>query len=504
MTETKAPILELKNIMKAYDANVALKNAGLTVYPGEIHALMGANGAGKSTMIKIIAGAHKPNEGEIILHGEQVSFHNPKDALRKGVAVVYQELSLVPHLTVSENIAMSVDSVNKKGRYDWAESDRVAEAALKRLGKGGEGIGVRDLVGDLRADQMQMIEIARAIGQDASIILLDEPTSSLNFEETENLFTVIRELVKQDIAIIFVSHRMNEIREICDRISILRDGILVVDGRPMNQISDDDIVTEMLGEKLESEHVEKAPIEEIMKRKELLSFGFDGSKEDYVIHEGEIIGLAGLAGSGRSSVLRAIWGGKVRNDMHFSYMGEEYTPTRPSRALGKKMAYVGEDRAISGLFFGQPILETIIMGHRNLEKKAFVNDRQEENIFRDVIRKIQIKIPSEDCTPSSLSGGNQQKLLFGRWVIDEAKLVLLDEPTRGVDVRTKEEIYQRIRSMAAENNAGVLVVSSELNELEILCDRVIVMRDGRGENVLVGDEITEENMMCYIAHAEGT
>ena len=504
MTETKTPILELKNIKKQYDANVALKDAGITIYPGEIHALMGANGAGKSTMIKMIAGAHRPSGGDIILRGEKVSFHNPKDALRKGVAVVYQELSLVPHLTVSENIAFSVDSVNKGGRYDWAESDRVAEAALKRLGKGGEGIGVRDKVGDLRADQMQMIEIARAIGQDASIILLDEPTSSLNFEETENLFTVIRELVKQDIAIIFVSHRMNEIRAISDRISILRDGYLVVDGRPMSEISDDEIVTEMLGETLESEKVAKVPLEEIDRRKPLLTFGFEGSEQDYVIHEGEIVGLAGLAGSGRSSVLRAIWGGKVRDDMHFSYMGEEYVPTKPSKALRKKIAYVGEDRAISGLFFGQPILETIIMGHRNLANKAFVKNAEEEKIFRDVIRKIQIKIPSEDCTPSNLSGGNQQKLLFARWVIDEARLVLLDEPTRGVDVRTKEEIYQRIRGMAAENNAGVLVVSSELNELEILCDRVIVMRDGRGENVLAGGEITEENMMRYIAHAEGT
>ncbi|MBR1455992.1 MAG: sugar ABC transporter ATP-binding protein [Oscillospiraceae bacterium] len=504
MTETKAPILELKHIMKAYDANVALKDAGLTVYPGEIHALMGANGAGKSTMIKIIAGAHKPNEGEIILNGEAVTFNNPKDALRKGVAVVYQELSLVPHLTVSENIALSADSVNKKGRYDWAESDRLASAALKRLGRAGEGIGVRDIVGNLRADQMQMIEIARAIGQDASIILLDEPTSSLNFEETENLFAVIRELVKQDIAIIFVSHRMNEIREICDRISILRDGILVVDGRPMSQISDDDIVTEMLGEKLESEKVEKTPLEEIDKRQPLLTFGFEGGIQDYVIHEGEIIGLAGLAGSGRSSVLRAIWGGSLRDDMHFEYMGEEFKPTKPSKSLGSKMAYVGEDRAISGLFFGQPILETIIMGHRNLGRKMIVNNRHEQDVFRDVIRKIQIKIPAEDCSPSALSGGNQQKLLFGRWIIDDAKLILLDEPTRGVDVRTKEEIYQRIRTMAAENNAGVLMVSSELNELELLCDRVIVMRDGKGENVLSGDEITEENMMRYIAHAEGT
>ncbi len=504
MTETKTPILELKNIMKAYDANIALKNAGLTVYPGEIHALMGANGAGKSTMIKMIAGAHKPSSGDIILRGEKVSFNNPKDALRKGVAVVYQELSLVPHLTVSENIALSVDSVNKGGRYDWAESDRIAIAALKRLGKAGEGIGVRDTVGNLRADQMQMIEIARAIGQDASIILLDEPTSSLNFEETENLFSVIRELVKQDIAIIFVSHRMNEIREISDRISILRDGNLVVDGRPMSEISDDEIVTEMLGEKLESESVQKASLDEIDARQPLLRFGFEDGIQDYVIHEGEIVGLAGLAGSGRSSVLRAIWGGTVRNDMHFEYMGKPFTPTNPSKSLRSKMAYVGEDRAVSGLFFGQPILETIIMGHRNLSTHAMVHDEKELSIFRDVINKIQIKIPSEDCSPSSLSGGNQQKLLFGRWIIDDAKLILLDEPTRGVDVRTKEEIYQRIRSMAAESNAAVLVVSSELNELEILCDRVIVMRDGRGENVLSGDEITEENMMRYIAHAEGT
>lgn len=504
MSEMKTPILQLKNIMKAYDANIALKNAGLTVFPGEVHALMGANGAGKSTMIKIIAGAHKPNEGEIILNGRAVNFNGPKDALRKGVAVVYQELSLLPHLTVSENISLSVDNVGRKGRYDWAESDRVAASALKRLGKGGEGIGLRDKVGDLRADQMQMIEIARAIGQNASIILLDEPTSSLNFEETENLFAVIRELVKQGIAIIFVSHRMNEIREICDRISILRDGVLVVDGRPMDQISDDDIVTEMLGEKLESEKSEKASREEIDSRQVLMRFGFEGSPQDYEIHEGEIVGLAGLAGSGRSSVLRAIWGGTVREDMYFSYMDKSFKPVNPSKSLKSKMAYVGENRAISGLFFGQPILETIIMGHRNLKKRWLIKDHREEEILRDVIQKIQIKIPDEDCTPSALSGGNQQKLLFGRWIIDDANLILLDEPTRGVDVRTKEEIYQRIRSMAGENKAGVLMVSSELNELVLLCDKVIIMRDGKGENVLVGDEITEENMMRYIAHAEGT
>jgi ribose transport system ATP-binding protein len=504
MCETRTPILELKNIMKAYDANVALKDAGLTVYPGEIHALMGANGAGKSTMIKIIAGAHRPNKGKIRLNGEEVSFNNPKDALRKGVAVVYQELSLVPHLTVSENIALSSDTVGKNGRYDWAESDRVAAKALKRLGKAGEGIGVRDKVGTLRADQMQMIEIARAIGQDASIILLDEPTSSLNFEETENLFEVIRELVKQGIAIIFVSHRMNEIREISDRISILRDGVLVVDGRPMSQISDDDIVTEMLGEKLETEEAKKVTAADMDSRDTLLSFGFEGSEREYKIHKGEIVGLAGLAGSGRSSVLRAIWGSSIRKDMHFKYMGQEFKPTKPSKSLKSQIAYVGENRAESGLFFGQPIVETIIMAHRNLGKSSVIHSKKEENIFKDVVQQVQIKLPSEDCSPSSLSGGNQQKLLFGRWIIDDAKLVLLDEPTRGVDVRTKEEIYQRIRSMANVNGAGVLMVSSELNELVMLCDKVIIMRDGYAENVLAGDEISEENIMRYITKASGT
>lgn len=504
MQETKSPVLELKNIMKAYDANVALKDAGLTVYPGEVHALMGANGAGKSTMIKIIAGVHQPNSGEILLRGEPVTFRGPKDALRKGVAVVYQELSLVPHLTVSENIALSADDVGRGGLYNWAESDRIAAEALRHLGDAGRDIGVRDVVGTLRADQMQMIEIARAIGQNASIILLDEPTSSLNFEETENLFSVIRELARQGIAIIFVSHRMNEIREISDRISILRDGLLVVDGRPMDSISDDDIVTEMLGEKLESARYEKPSAEDLDSRPKLLTFGFEGGIEDYTIHEGEIVGLAGLAGSGRSSVLRAIWGGSVRGDMHFEYMGSRFVPTRPGKSLRHRMAYVGEDRSISGLFFGQPVLETIIMGHRNLSGRRFVKDRHEEKLMRRVVDEVQIKLPSEDCSPSALSGGNQQKLLFGRWILDDARLVLLDEPTRGVDVRTKEEIYQRIRAMASEGRAGVLMVSSELNELVLLCDKVIIMRDGKGENVLRGDEITEENMMRYIARAEGT
>jgi len=502
MTADQTPILELKNIKKSYNAVQALKDAGLRVYPGEVHALMGGNGAGKSTLIKIIAGAHLPDEGEIILNGESIQFFkNPKDAMKHGIAVVYQELSLVLHLTVSENVALCDDSVSKAGRYDWGESDKIAEDALARLGTAAKGIKPRDVVANLRADQMQMVEIARAVGQDAKIILLDEPTSSLNFEETGTFFEMIRTLCDQGIAIIFVSHRMNEVRQLSDRITVFRDGCRVVDGVPMSEKTDDEIISDMLGQKLNPEAAAVRSGREKEKNKILLSFGFDGSDSEYSVHEGEIVGLAGLAGSGRSSVLRAIWGSSIRSDMHFDYMGKKYKPKRPSYALCRKMAYVGENRSESGLFFGQPSLETIIMAHRNLRRNPLVNDREELKIYKEVIDKIQIKINSATSSPGTLSGGNQQKLLFGRWIIDEQKLILLDEPTRGVDVRTKNEIYQRIRMMVAENNAGVLMVSSELEELVLLCDKVIIMRDGHAENVLYGDDITEANMMTYITAA---
>ena len=497
----RKPILELKNLVKSYGGVRALKNGGITVYPGEVHALMGSNGAGKSTMIKIISGAQPADSGDIIINGEKVVFQNPIDAMEHGIAVVYQELSLIPHLTVSENISLANPRTGKKSWFNWEHSDALAKASLEKLGSGAADIDVRDIVGNLRADQMQMVEIARAVGQDAHLILLDEPTSSLNFEETETFFNVIRTLCEQGIAVIFVSHRMNEVRQICDRITILRDGNLVVDGADMKEKSDEDIVNDMLGEKLTAEDRVQRSLEEVESAEVVLSFDFDGNDTKYTVHAGEIVGLAGLSGSGRSSVLRTIWGGDIRQDMHFEYLGKEYKPVSPAHALANKMAYVGENRSESGLFFGQPIHETIIMAHRNLEKKPLVNDKKEGGLFDEVIRKIQIKIPDRDCSPGELSGGNQQKLLFGRWVIDDAKLILLDEPTRGVDVRTKNEIYQRIRLMAAENNAGVMVVSSELEELVLLCDKVIIMRDGQAENILYGDQISEANMMAYITAA---
>lgn len=492
------PILELKHITKSYGANQAIKDGNLRIYPGEVHALMGGNGAGKSTMIKIIAGAHQEDSGEILLNGEKISFKTPREAMDNGIHVVYQELSLLPHLTVSENISLPSPKIVKNGTYNWKKSDELARAALASIGDATKEIEPRRVVAELRPDQMQMVEIARAVAQNARIILLDEPTSSLNFEETEEFFHTVKTLCERGIAVIFVSHRMNEVRELSDRITVLRDGVVVIDGQPMSEKTDDEIVSDMLGEKLNPESKKEYGAESFEAADEVLSISIDGHEGEYTVKEGEIVGLAGLAGSGRSAVLRTIWGVRPHRDIHLRYLGEPYFPRNPITALRKKIAYISEDRSQSGLFFGLPILETVLMPHRNLGRKKLVNDKREEKLNHEIIENIQIKVPSEKCTPGALSGGNQQKLLFGRWISDEAKLILLDEPTRGVDIRTKHEIYQRIRRLVADNHAGALIVSSELEELVLLCDKVLIIRDGHVENVLYGEDITENNMMSEI------
>lgn len=323
-TKDHSPIFELKHVTKSYGNNMAVKDGNLRIYPGEVHALMGGNGAGKSTMIKIIAGAHQADSGEILLDGSKVTFKHPKEAMGRGIQVVYQELSLLPHLTVSENIAMPSDDVVRHGIYDWKKSDALAEEALSRLGSATADISPHDIVSELRPDQMQMVEIARAVGQNAKIILLDEPTSSLNFEETEKLFESVRGLCNAGIGIIFVSHRMNEVRELSDRITILRDGVVIVDGVPMSEKTDEEIVSDMLGEKLNAEEKKRKDSNAFESSAEVLSISFDGYDGELTVKEGEIVGLAGLAGSGRSSVLRTIWGTKPRSDALKSFKKEFY------------------------------------------------------------------------------------------------------------------------------------------------------------------------------------
>jgi ABC-type sugar transport system ATPase subunit len=499
-----APLLEMRSIVKIYGGTKALNGASLSIYPGEIHALMGGNGAGKSTIIGIIGGSKMPNDGQIILGGKEIHFKSPKDAMEKGIAVVYQELSLVPHLTVSENISLCNPEVNKNGFYDWAMSDRIAQKALLTLGEAADNIHLRDEVSTLRADQMQMIEIARAVSMGAKIILFDEPTSSLNFGETQSLFKIIRKLSDQGLGIIFVSHRMNEIRELCDRITIFRDGQTVTEGALMSEKSDADIIRDMIGRTLVMEEaVSIDDYKEIDKNKELLHIEWDSSDLSCALKEGEIVGLAGLAGSGRSSLLRAVWGAQKNPHICLKLRGEEYAPKTPQAALNENIAYIGEDRAESGLFPTLPIPETLLMPHRVFSKQKLIRSKKENSYLNDIVQALKIKVPAIMEAPNSLSGGNQQKLLFGRWFIHKPTIFLLDEPTRGVDVHTKQDIYQLIKTAAKESHAGVIVVSSELAELVTLCHKVLILKDGRPERILYGDDINEDYMMqCITSSSE--
>ncbi|MGL6202014.1 MAG: sugar ABC transporter ATP-binding protein [Lachnospiraceae bacterium] len=498
------PILELQNIVKIYGGTKALDNACLKIQLGEVHALMGGNGAGKSTIIGIVAGSKKADGGKIIYKGQEVNFKTPRDALQKGIAVVYQELSLIPHLTIAENIAMIREEVHSSPIFKWKEACSNAQKALDMLGEAAKELKPEDIVRNLRADQKQMVELARALSLDAKIILLDEPTSSLNFIETQQLFEVIRSLCKQGIGVIFVSHKMDELREIADRITIFRNGSTVVEGALMSDKSDDEIIEDMLGRKMES--LEKINPEEYLavdKAPVLMRIKYDGVKSEIVLHEGEIIGLAGLAGSGRSSLLRCLWGADKRSDIHITFNEKPFTPKSPKDALNNQLAYISEDRNLGGLFHVLPMLETIIMPYRVLKNKRLIKNYPENEVFDEAIDHLKIKISDQHAVPVSLSGGNQQKLLFGRWLRKPPKIFLLDDPTRGVDVYTKQDIYRLIKNNAKQNKQGVIVVSSELAELSYMCHKVFIMRDGVPKGMIQGREITEANMMAHVTSSSG-
>ena len=499
------PILEMQNIDKIYGGTKALDSACLKIYPGEVHALMGGNGAGKSTIIGIIAGARRADGGKIIYDGKEVVFHNPREALQKGIAVVYQELSLIPHMTIAENIAMIREDVHKKKTFDWKSANKNAQAALDLLGEAAVDLHPSDVVADLRTDQKQMVELARALSLDAKVLLLDEPTSSLNFQETQLLFDVVRNLRDKGIGIIFVSHKMDELRQIADRITIFRNGQTVTEGVMMADKSDEDIIADMLGRRMDAIDVmDPTECKVVEKNPELLHIKYDTSKSEITLHEGEIIGIAGLSGSGRSSLLRCLWGSDKRPDVKFTFQGKAYKPKNPKDALAKDFAYIGEDRKGGGLFRVLPMHETIIMPYRVANNTKIIKDGPEDKIFDDAIAQLKIRILTRDAGPNSLSGGNQQKLLFGRWLNHPPKVFLLDDPTRGVDVYTKQDIYTLVKNNAKEHKAGVLVVSSELAELSYMCHKVYIMKNGKPVGMIEGEEINEANMMAYVTSSKLT
>jgi ABC-type sugar transport system ATPase subunit len=475
----------------------ALRAASLTVYPGEVHALVGENGSGKSTMLKILSGQVQPDDGHIVFGGAPASFRDPTDALGQGIATVTQETTLALDLSIAENIFLGHRMTRRSGLIDWRATRRRAAAALARLDLDLDpGMAVRRL----RPDQQQMVEIARALSIDARVLILDEPTSSLTEDEVEALFGLVRRLRGEGVATIFVSHRLGELFALADRVTVLRDGHTVGGGL----VADFDrprLIELMVGRALENvdtTHTDGSAVAEAILRVRDLTLpgSFEGVSLD--VAPGEIVGLAGLVGAGRSELLEALFG-VHRAQGRVELAGEEISFRSPRAAIAAGVGFVPADRKLQGLVQQMSVRDNLMMATTSRRGRFRVPSKAVESAtVRAMISDMSIRTHSPGVAVSTLSGGNQQKVVLGKWLATEPKVLMLDEPTRGVDVGAKAEIYKLLDD-AAKRGLGILVSSSEIPELRILCDRVIVMFRGRAVVSLSREEATE----ARIAHFAG-
>ncbi len=501
---TDAPRLEMCHISKNFGGVRALRDVSVTAPAGEVHALCGENGAGKSTLMKILAGAIVDYDGEIRLNGRAVRFSGPREAEDAGIRIIYQELNLVLQLTVADNIFLGRERV-RGGWLGWLD-ERTMEDRVRRLfDRLGAPISPRARVGDLRIGDQQMVEIAKALAFEASIVIMDEPTSALSDSEVARLFRVIEDLRRSGATVLYISHKMNEVFRLADRVTVLRDGQFVASA-PRAEITPDQVVRWMVGREIAALDYRPHPIQQraILEAEGLSLAAPAGSGRpnlqsiNFAVRAGEVVGVAGLLGAGRTELLEAIYGatpttpeGTIRLE------GRPVRFRHPDEAIRAGVAMVTEDRKSLGLFDRMTVAENITL--RRLPELTFgrtplVNPRAERKAVAWSIRELSIKTDGGDAPVTSLSGGNQQKCIIARWLLVEPKLLLLDEPTRGIDVGAKSEIYQLIRRLAAQGRA-ILMTSSELPELLAVADRIIVLCEGRITAEIPRAEATEEAIM---------
>jgi len=504
MTE---PVLTMSHISKTFGPVRALVDVSLTVYPGETHALMGENGAGKSTLMKILSGAHSPDPGgEIFVDGKPLPTGSPQVSKEYGIAVIYQELSLAPNLTVAQNIFLGGEAA-RAGIVNRAEMREGAQKLLDRLGL---DFRPSTLVGSLSLGERQLVEIARAMSRDAKIIVMDEPTTSLSSRETDKLFDVIAGLKAAGVAVIYISHRMDEIYRLSDRCSVLRDGSYV-GTLDRKELDADRLVKMMVGRDLSSfykkDHTPTDTARDVVLEVEGLGDGRFVRDCSFQVHRGEVLGIAGLVGSGRTELLRLIFGADPAAEGRVLLEGREVTPKSPRQALDAGIAYLTEDRKGLGLFLDMTIRDNIGMAVAErdaggLGRQNFAKARERA---KKAVEALGIRTPSVRQTVGALSGGNQQKALLARLLEVQPRVLLLDEPTRGVDVGAKSEIYRLIDRLAQEGLA-IVMVSSELPEIIGIADRCLVMRDGyiAGEVTAgPGAPINQEDIMFHSTGAVG-
>jgi ribose transport system ATP-binding protein len=502
--EQAEPLLLMEGISKSFPGVVALRDAALRVERGEVHALIGQNGAGKSTLIKILTGAYRRDAGSILFDGRPVDFHSPFQAQAAGVSTIYQEVNLVPFRSVSENIFMGREP-RRWGLVDWRRMHAEARALLERFGI---RVDVTQPLLNLNVAIQQMVAIARAVSVQSKLVVMDEPTSSLDEREVATLFDVIRQLKRDGVSVIFVSHRLDELYAVCDRVTIMRDGQTVAD-QPIAGISKLELVARMLGKDLTEVRREGATgfgeAVHQADRQLLDAQGLRGGHKlhgvDLSVRAGEIVGLAGLLGSGRSEVARAIFGADTIEAGEVRVVGKPVRFRSPADAIRAGIGFCAEDRKTDGVIPYMSVRDNLTLALLPvLAPRGIVDRGKQQAIVDEFIKRLGIKTSGPDQKIRELSGGNQQKVLLARWLCLQPRLLILDEPTRGIDVGAKAEIQAIINKLAGEG-LGVLMISSELEELTEGSDRVVVLRDGRSVAELPHAAISEDAIMAAMAHS---
>ena len=475
--------VQMTGISKSFGGVRALEGVDFAVEAGEVHALLGGNGAGKSTILKVLNGVHLPDAGEILVAGKPLAAHNPEAARAAGIAMNFQEMSLIPTLSVAQNIFLTREARDRRGLIDDADSVRRAAGIFQMLEV---RVDPTALVGDLGAGQKQLTEIAKAISQQARVLILDEPSTALAVSDVERLFTFLRKLKAEGVAIIYVSHRMDEIARIADRATILRDGRHVITA-PMADLPLDTMIEHIVGKRSKGlADVVRGDVSrgEVLLELTNISGAHKPDNVSLTLHKGEVLGLAGLLGSGRSALARVIAGVEPAVSGEIRIKGQKVAIRRPSDAIAQGMALVPEARATQGIIPAHSVADNMVMAVIGpIAPKGFVDRTRVQAITDQMIGRLSVKTASRDHAVSTLSGGNQQKVVIGKWLATEPDILILDEPTAGIDIGSKAEIIRLVRDLA-QAGKGVIVISSELSELLTACDRILVMADGRAHQML--------------------
>jgi len=487
-------IVSMQGIVKDFPGTRALDNVDFDLRKGEVHALVGENGAGKSTLAKILAGVYKPDRGTITIDGKRTAIHNPRTAQELGISMVFQELNLVPCLTIAQNLFLAHEPVKLSG---WVDRARLRTEAQKALSSIGLDINVQMRLRELSLAQQQMVAVARALSFNPRILILDEPTSALTKREINQLFTILSGLKTRGVGILYISHRLEEVFQIADRVTVLRDGSLVSTA-DADAVDIEALVTMMVGRTISEMYPkEVASIGAELLRVTGLSKAGVCSNVNLVVHEGEIVGLYGLVGSGRTEMVRLIFGLDARDSGEVLIFGHAIDKPSPPDLVMKGVGFVPEDRKEEGLCLALPVRENIVRASlQKLFPRGFVSPRKETTIAKQLVDALNIVTPSMDTAVVYLSGGNQQKLVLAQWICASSRLLILDEPTRGIDIGAKVEIY-RIMNDLVKQGAGILMISSELPEVLGMSDRIYVMREGRIVAEFMRNEADAKKLLSY-------